>query len=91
MKDWQANKLMPGAIIPKSGTAREYKTGGWRSKAPKWNEEKCKQCLICWISCPEGAILVKDGKVRGIDMDYCKGCGICATECPFDVIKMVEG
>jgi pyruvate ferredoxin oxidoreductase delta subunit len=28
------------------------------------------------------AVIVKDGKMVGIDYDYCKGCGICALECP---------
>ncbi len=91
MKEWRAEKLMPGALIPLGGTARWYKTGSWRSEHPVWNEETCKQCLICWIYCPDGAIKVKEGKVIGIDYDYCKGCGICEVECPPEAIKMAEG
>ncbi len=91
MKEWKAEKLMRGALIPVGGTARQYKTGGWRSEHPVWDEKACKQCLLCWIYCPDGSIKVRDEKVIGIDYDYCKGCGICANECPADAIKMAEG
>ena len=47
-----------------------------------WNAEKCIHCLTCWIYCPDAAIMVKDGKMTGINYDYCKGCGICANVCP---------
>ena len=49
---------------------------------PVWNKEKCIHCLTCWIYCPDAAIVVKDGKMTGINYDYCKGCGICANVCP---------
>jgi pyruvate ferredoxin oxidoreductase delta subunit len=44
------------------------------------------------VYCPEGSIIVEDGKVIGIDMKHCKGCGICAKECPEKIkaIKMVN-
>jgi len=29
------------------GNAHLFKTGDWRSMKPVWNEEKCKQCLLC--------------------------------------------
>lgn len=77
-------KEMPiGSVIDKPGSAMEYQTGGWKNKKPVHNPEQCRNCLTCWIYCPEGCIKVKDGKITGIDLDYCKGCGICAEECPF--------
>ena len=77
-----------GSLYKKGGFAKEFKTGDWGSEKPVWNEGKCKQCLICWMFCPDSSIKVKDGKMTGIDYDYCKGCGICANECPFDAIDM---
>jgi len=44
---------------------------------------------MCWIYCPDSAILVEDKKVKEIDLEHCKGCGICAEECPVKAIKMV--
>jgi pyruvate ferredoxin oxidoreductase delta subunit len=41
--------------------------------------------MICWVYCPDSAVIVKDGKVQGFDYDHCKGCGICAHECPVKV------
>jgi pyruvate ferredoxin oxidoreductase delta subunit len=41
--------------------------------------------MVCWVSCPDSAIIVKDSKVVGFDLDHCKGCGICAAVCPIKV------
>jgi pyruvate ferredoxin oxidoreductase delta subunit len=73
-------------IIPTAGTAQEFKTGDWRTRKPIHDEKKCINCLRCWIYCPDASIMVKDGKVIGIDYDHCKGCGICANVCP-DKVK----
>lgn len=66
----------------------EYKTGNWRVERPVINYAKCTKCLLCWLFCPEPAI-VWDGNSVIIDYDYCKGCGICAYECPVKAISMV--
>lgn len=75
-------ELPMGGIIIKPGSAAEYETGDWRSERPIWDKNKCIQCLNCWIYCPDSAVVVKDGKVVGIDLKHCKGCGICAKICP---------
>jgi 2-oxoacid:acceptor oxidoreductase, delta subunit, pyruvate/2-ketoisovalerate family len=75
-------KELPAGTILKAGTAREFKTGDWRTERPIWNAQKCIHCMTCWINCPDSAIIVKDGKVTGINYDHCKGCGICSRECP---------
>ncbi len=85
-KNWK--EIDMASLITKGGTATEFKTGDWRSEKPEWDEGKCKQCLICWLYCPDSSIIVEDGKMTGINYDYCKGCGICAKECPFDAISM---
>jgi pyruvate ferredoxin oxidoreductase delta subunit len=81
-----------GGVILEAGSANTYDTGGWRKLRPVLDKEKCTNCLICWVMCPDSAIIVEDGKMVGFDMEHCKGCGICATECPDKIkaIKMVE-
>jgi pyruvate ferredoxin oxidoreductase delta subunit len=84
-------ELPPGDYLA-AGTAKEFFTGDWREERPILDLEKCVSCLTCWIYCPDTAVLVEDGKVKGIDYHYCKGCGICAEECPpkIKAIKMVK-
>jgi len=80
LPNWK--EMPPGGYILDAGNAVRYKTGTWRTYKPVWCEKKCIQCYLCWISCPDSAILIKDGKVAGIDYEHCKGCGICAKVCP---------
>ncbi len=88
MEKWY--ELPEAGLVLEPGTAERYKTGTWRSRRPIWDGEKCISCLFCWIYCPDSSIMVEDGKINGIDLDYCKGCGICANVCPEKVkaIKM---
>jgi len=90
-KDAKCKDLAIGGIIPEAGTAAEFETGSWRSQRPVFDDEKCINCLFCWIYCPDSAVTVKDGKRTGVDLKACKGCGICARECPpkAGAIKMV--
>jgi pyruvate ferredoxin oxidoreductase delta subunit len=82
MKEKKGWKELPIGLQLEAGTSKDFETGDWRSDKPIWDAKKCTHCLICWIYCPDSAIIVKDGKVQGIDYKYCKGCGICAEECP---------
>lgn len=75
-------KELPIGDILEAGSAKKFNTGDWRSFRPIFDEKKCTNCLLCWIYCPDSSILVKDGKIIGIDLDHCKGCGICAEICP---------
>lgn len=86
--DAKWHEIPMAGIIPTAGTAKEFKTGDWRTRKPIHSEEKCINCLRCWVYCPDSSILVKDGKVTGIDYDHCKGCGICAKVCP-DKVKAI--
>lgn len=86
MKGWK--EIPEGGLILEPGNSMKYKTGSWRAKKPNRDDDKCIHCLVCWAYCPDGAIIVKDGKIDHIDYDYCKGCGICAKECPKEVITM---
>lgn len=84
------NPLSTGAVILNPGSTVKNKTGGWRTLVPKWNQEKCRQCMICWQFCPDDSIPAKEGKRLETNLDYCKGCGICAKECPFGAIEMLR-
>ena len=66
------------SVIMDPGTAKAYQTGSWRSKRPVVDTEKCVNCLVCWMYCPDNSILVENGKMKGIKLSHCKGCGICA-------------
>ena len=72
--------------ISKPTKAAMGKTGSWRVFRPELDQEKCINCLRCWIFCPETAIKRNDH--IHIDFDYCKGCGVCANECPVKAIIM---
>ena len=86
LSPWQ--EMTPGGEIYEGGTSRLTKTGTWRSNVPVWELDKCKQCLLCALNCPDSSIPVKDQKRLAFDLDHCKGCGICATACPFKAIHM---
>lgn len=88
-KNWQ--ELPLGGCIQDAGNSTQYITGEWApTKKLKWKTDKCKQCLLCWPVCPDQAILAKDGKMTGIDIEHCKNCGMCVTACPFDALEMEE-
>lgn len=89
MDTWTYKQFPPGAVIPEAGNSHDYVTGGWRSDRPWRDDDKCTQCLLCWIVCPDTSINVAGEKVTTFDLDHCKGCGICAQVCPVDAIEMV--
>ena len=78
-----------GSHIFKPGSAKEFKTGDWRSQKPVFIEENCKQCLLCFPVCPDSAIILDENtQVKGFDYDFCKGCLCCKEVCNF---KAIEG
>lgn len=86
---WQ--DVTEGLQIHEPATSRQFMTGEWRTQTPVWEQEKCKQCLLCVPYCPDTCIPVKDNKRGEFDYEHCKGCAICAAACPFQAIAMREG
>ncbi len=80
LKGWR--DLHIGGIIVGGATSEAFHTGEWRVQRPVVELDKCINCLFCWVYCPDDAVIVEDGKMKGFDYDHCKGCGICAEECP---------
>jgi 2-oxoacid:acceptor oxidoreductase delta subunit (pyruvate/2-ketoisovalerate family) len=88
LRDWDA--LEPGGtVLP--GEAPRTHTGGWRTGVkPAADLSKCVNCLLCWLHCPDSAIVLdRSTAFAGFDFDYCKGCEICAAVCPAGAIEMV--
>ena len=77
-----------GGLILDAGNSVEYKTGQWRTKDFHIDKDKCSNCMLCFIYCPENCVRLSENKISNIDLDYCKGCGICAAECPKNAIEM---
>ena len=75
-----------GGLIRGGGTSLGVKTGDWRVLIPSWNEEKCKHCMLCFPTCADSAIPVRDAKRFDFDFMHCKGCGVCYKVCPFGAI-----
>lgn len=88
--DWKPSEIPVGFVAPEGGTSFLYHTGNWRTDRPVWDDDACKNCMLCWMYCPDASIQVQDGKMTGIDLDHCKGCGVCVSECKFDALKMVS-
>lgn len=87
-KGWK--NIPEGGLITEAGNSEEYYTGSWRTFRPLVDKNKCTNCMICWIMCPDSSILVEGEKMEGFDYDHCKGCGICAEVCPFKCIIRVR-
>ena len=85
---WQS--LTQGGFVYGEGNSAFFNTGDWRTKAPIWNRDNCKQCLLCFPVCPDSSIPVENSKRKDFDFFHCKGCGICAKVCPFGAIAMVN-
>jgi len=45
---------------------------------------------MCWLLCPDAAIVQNEDGTYEANLFYCKGCGICAQVCPRNAITMIE-
>ncbi len=80
-----------GLVMSEPRSARHYMTGDWRSALPVTDPEKCCNCGLCWVFCPD-MCRFRNEKTGAYDVNkfYCKGCGLCARECPTGAIVMIE-
>ena len=83
-------ELAPGGVLPASSAEHPH-TGSWRTQVkPRVNVERCVNCLLCWVNCPDSAVVLRGTDFYGFDHDYCKGCELCSEVCPTGAIEMVE-
>ncbi len=85
---WQ--ELTLGGEIYEPATSKLVNTGEWRVNRPVLHEEKCKNCMMCFLYCPDSSVVVRNEKMQCFDLMHCKGCGICSKVCPFGAIEMVK-
>lgn len=78
-------EVCPGGTVTTPGSSVDYHTGTWRSERPVHDTEQCTHCMICWVYCPDAAIIVEGGRWIRFDYDHCKGCGVCAQVCPVNL------
>lgn len=83
-------ELEVGCAVSEPGNASQYKTGDWRSLRPIVDKNRCIRCGVCYIFCPDMAIIKDEEGYFEADLYYCKGCGICMQECITGCISMVE-
>lgn len=84
------DELNPGGVVVRDPSLRP-RTGGWRTGLrPEADLAACVDCLLCWLYCPDSAIVLDGTSFAGFDHDVCKGCEICAVVCPTGAIAMVE-
>ena len=63
-----------GAVAP--ADARQPITGDWRTAGrPVARYAACVNCLLCWLYCPDSAIVLK-------------GCALCVEVCPTGALVM---
>lgn len=77
----------PGTNLPI--TEDFHSNEDWPFERPVWDTEKCIQCGICCLACPDGAIFQNELGYYEADFKFCKGCGICRQQCWTGCIAMV--
>ncbi len=58
----------------------------YTSAVPEIEQQKCKMCGACEVSCVYGAI-TRAGQLH-IDRNRCFGCSLCVSRCRFNALRM---
>ena len=59
---------------------------------PHFIKEKCINCGLCDITCPDMVFQFKKGENLGMDLYHCKGCLRCVEICPTKaLVEVAEG
>lgn len=83
------DELPPGGAV-RPAQAERLRTGSWRTGVrPEVDLTACVDCLLCWLYCPDSAIVLDGTAFEGFDLDVCKGCELCSVVCPTGAIRMV--
>lgn len=81
-------KSEPGGVVLRDDATQPPKAGWRTGLRPEVDLSRCVNCLLCWLYCPDSAVLVSSTTFTGFDYDFCKGCEICAAICPTQAITM---
>lgn len=57
---------------------------------PHYIREKCIDCGLCDVTCPDMVFQFKDGVNMGMDLYHCKGCLRCVEICPTSALVPVK-
>jgi 2-oxoacid:acceptor oxidoreductase delta subunit (pyruvate/2-ketoisovalerate family) len=86
LKTW---RQVPRAGVVEPEHAERPLTGDWRTNGrPVVSLEHCVNCLLCWLYCPDSAVVLDGTTLTGIDYDVCKGCELCVVVCPTHALAM---
>jgi len=55
---------------------------------PVINKEKCTNCGMCILVCPQNVFGKENGSVVVKKPDECIDCGACEMQCPEQAIKL---
>lgn len=88
LKGWK--EIPVGGMVTEPGSSVQFDVRAWRTCKPVIDQSKCTKCWLCWIYCPEAAIIIKEDGRYEVDLTFCKGCGICERTCAPKAITMVK-
>lgn len=94
------NAPIGGTIVNPGNSVLKDLSGSRQGFLPAFQREKCVDCAMCEIACPDFCFVWQDNPnpqarnrrmLAGIDYQYCKGCLKCVEVCPTGaLVKMRE-
>lgn len=86
LRPWR--ELHPGGVVLREEAVRPSRASWRTGLRPEVDLARCVNCLLCWLYCPDAAVLAAGTTFAGFDYEACKGCEICAAICPTGAITM---